>query len=215
MLFEQLHPIWQELLADQRELLKSIEAQLPKDSVPAKELILRAFQSDPREIRVLIIGQDPYPNPEHAIGLAFAVPRETSPLPPTLRNILTELRADIGLEAVSYGDLGLWANQGVMLLNRHLTTSAGQSAAHLSLGWAGFTARAVQQLVKIREHKLVAILWGNKAQELLPELSGAKILSSAHPSPLSAYRGFFGSRVFSQANHLLTKLGEPQIDWSC
>lgn len=215
MLFEQLHPVWQELLADQQELLKSIELELPTDTVPARDLILRAFQSDPRQTKVLIIGQDPYPTVEHASGLAFAVPRETSPLPPTLKNILIELREDVGPEAVSFGDVALWVDRGVMLLNRHLTTSAGQSAAHLSLGWASFTSRAVQELVKLREQKLVAILWGNKAQELLPELSGAKILSSAHPSPLSAYRGFLGSRVFTKTNQLLTTLGETPIDWSC
>lgn len=217
MLFAQMHPTWQRLLADQKSLLEQIEQKISHmpDLVPKKELLLRAFVSDPLTKRVLIIGQDPYPNPEHATGLAFAVPTGTSPLPPTLQNILKELRSDIGMKAVKTADLSRWESQGVMLLNRHLSTSAGNSAAHLDLGWGQFTTEAVKALHNLKGEALVAILWGRKAQELAVHLPQAKVIASAHPSPLSSYRGFFGSKPFTKTNYLLTTLGQPQIDWTC
>lgn len=217
MLFEQMHPNWQVLLEDQRKLLGAIEQKLENDQdiVPQVSNLLRAFGTDPHNQRVLIIGQDPYPTPEHATGLAFAVPPGTYPLPPTLLNILKELRSDIGSEAVKEGDLSRWAERGVMLLNRHLSTSAGKSAAHLEIGWGEFTTAAVSSLQKVRGRDLVAILWGRKAQELAVVLPQASVIASAHPSPLSSYRGFFGSKPFTKTNQLLTTLGQPQIDWSC
>ena len=217
MLFEQMHPNWQELLSSQRALLEAIEQKLSvtTDLVPKKERLLRAFETDPSLQKVLIIGQDPYPTPEHATGLAFAVPAGTHPLPPTLQNILKELRSDLGNSVVKTGDLSLWAERGVMLLNRHLSTSAGNSAAHLEIGWAEFTTKAVEALQRVRGENLAAILWGRKAQELAPVLSRASVIASAHPSPLSSYRGFFGSKPFTKTNQLLTTLGQPQIDWSC
>jgi uracil-DNA glycosylase len=146
------------------------------------------------------------------MGLAFAVPAGTKPLPPSLQNIYTELQSDLGID--SQPDLLHWQERGVLLLNRHLTTRANETAAHFKLGWDTFTKAAVSHVLEVRENKLVSILWGSKAQELSDELSRGKVISSVHPSPLSAYRGFFGSKPFSKANQLLAQLGESPIDWS-
>ncbi|MFM1957902.1 MAG: hypothetical protein RI929_265 [Actinomycetota bacterium] len=216
MFAKQLHPIWRELLADQLELLKEIEQRVLADpnSIPKHENILRAFQLPPDDYRVLIVGQDPYPNPEHAIGLSFAVPGGTKPLPPTLSNIFKELRSDLGEQVVKTGDITPWSKRGVMLLNRHLTTQANNTAGHLDLGWAEFTTAAVKGLQQVLGPKLVAILWGQRALELSTVLNQATIISSPHPSPLSSYRGFFGSRPFSRCNKALLELGLSPIDWS-
>jgi uracil-DNA glycosylase len=215
--FEEMHPAWQALLEDKRELLTQILVRYSEDpnAIPARQNLLRAFDYPPEHYRVLILGQDPYPNPEHAIGLAFAVPEGTLPLPPTLGNIFKELRNDLGVSIVKTADISVWARRGVMLLNRHLSTSANNSAAHLNFGWGEFTEAAVAALCRVRGEKLVAILWGQKAQELAGVLKDARVISSAHPSPLSSYRGFFGSKPFSACNKLLLELGEPEIDWSC
>lgn len=216
MLVEQLHPAWKELLKDELDHLAQIEQKLSGDSraIPAQENILRVFQKPPADYRVLIVGQDPYPNPEHAIGLSFAVPQATAPLPPTLANILKELSSDLGQELVSDGNIEPWSKRGVMLLNRHLTTSANQTAAHFSFGWERFTSAAVSKLQEARQGKLVAILWGSKAQELRPQLGNSIVIESVHPSPLSSYRGFFGSKPFSSCNKALLELGLEPIDWS-
>ena len=212
-----MHPRWQQLLVGERGLLGEILAQYDADqnAIPERSRLLRAFEYPPEHYRVLIVGQDPYPNPEHAIGLAFAVPHQTHPLPPTLGNIFKELRSDLGLSVVREGDISVWAGRGVMLLNRHLSTSAHNSAAHLNFGWDRFTTAAVRALSRVRQERLVAILWGQKAQELAGDLGGARVISSPHPSPLSSYRGFFGSKPFSGCNKLLLELGEEPIDWSC
>lgn len=212
-----MHPAWQALLEDKRELLTQILVRYSEDpnAIPARQNLLRAFEYPPEHYRVLILGQDPYPNPEHAIGLAFAVPEGTLPLPPTLGNIFKELRNDLGVSIVKTADISVWAQRGVMLLNRHLSTSANNSAAHLNFGWGEFTEAAVAALCRVRGKNLVAILWGQKAQELAGVLKDARVISSAHPSPLSSYRGFFGSKPFSACNKLLLELGEPEIDWSC
>jgi len=215
MLFDQLHAGWQTLLADQRDTLARLDRLVESegDLVPESNRVLAAFATDPAKLRVLIVGQDPYPNPNHAVGLAFAVPPDTKPLPPTLANIYRELREDV-LGPDAEPDLSGWANRGVLLLNRHLTTRAGQSAAHASWGWGSFTDAAVSALAKLHRGRLVAILWGNRAQELLPRVGNARVISSAHPSPLSSYRGFFGSRPFSRANQELARLGLTPVDWS-
>ena len=212
-----MHPRWQQLLAPERELLSEILASYQSDpsAIPERTKLLRAFEIAPENYRVLIVGQDPYPNPGHAIGLSFAVPVGTSPLPPTLGNIFKELRADLGVQVVRTGDISVWAQRGVMLLNRHLSTSAHNSAAHLNFGWDNFTTAAVRALQQVRGERLVAILWGQKAQELAGDLGKARVISSAHPSPLSSYRGFLGSKPFSSCNKLLLELGEEPIDWSC
>jgi uracil-DNA glycosylase len=215
-MFRALHPEWQKVLADQKSSLVEIENLIANDpgTIPDRSSIFRAFEIPPSQYRVLILGQDPYPNPHHANGLAFAVPHGTNPLPPTLANIFKELRSDLGHGFVKSGDITPWHQRGVMLLNRHLTPRESETAAHFNCGWEEFTQRAVQELVKARGGKLVAILWGRRAQELAPELGAATVLASPHPSPLSSYRGFFGSKPFSSCNKALINLGMEPIDWS-
>ena len=217
MFFEQMHPSWQEALAGQRDLLDEIEANVSTDAAvaPALPLVMRAFEQPVDSVRVLLVGQDPYPTPGQAIGLSFAVAPEVSPLPRSLQNMMRELRDDLGKEVSNGGDLQRWANQGVMLLNRHLTTSSGTSAAHFDAGWARFTEAAIKVLNRARGRKLVAILWGNEAIALQRLLTDVQVVSSAHPSPLSARRGFFGSKPFSKTNDALVFVGEQPIDWSC
>lgn len=217
MFFEQMHPTWQAALAGQRELLAEIEAKVSTDAAvaPALPRVMRAFEQSVDSVRVLIVGQDPYPTPGHAIGLSFAVSPEVSPLPRSLQNMMRELRDDLGRDVSNGGDLQRWASQGVMLLNRHLTTSSGQIAAHFDAGWSRFTDAAISVLNRARGRKLVAILWGNEAISLQRLLPDVQVISSAHPSPLSARKGFFGSKPFSRANKALGFVGEEKIDWSC
>jgi len=181
--------------------------------VPAPEHVFRALQVPPEDVRVLLVGQDPYPNPDHAMGWSFSVPRGVTPLPPSAKNIRTELRDDLGVDTGEHFELGHWVNQGVLLLNRHLTTAAGSPGAHHALGWEKVTNRIVQVLVERNPH-FVAIIWGRQAAGLLPLLGSTPRIESAHPSPLSAHRGFFGSRPISDTNALLEKLGQQPIDWS-
>lgn len=217
MFFEQMHPSWQQALAGQRDLLDQIEANVSTDAAvaPALPLVMRAFEQPVDSVRVLLVGQDPYPGPGHAIGLSFAVAPEVSPLPRSLQNMMRELRDDLGKDVSNGGDLQRWSSQGVMLLNRHLTTSSGTSAAHFDAGWARFTDAAITVLNRARGRKLVAILWGNEAIALQRLLTDVQVVSSAHPSPLSARRGFFGSKPFSKTNEALKFVGEQPIDWSC
>ena len=217
MFFEQMHPSWQQALAGQRDLLDQIEANVSTDAAvaPAMPMVMRAFEQPVDSVRVLLVGQDPYPGPGHAIGLSFAVAPEVSPLPRSLQNMMRELRDDLGREVSNGGDLQRWSNQGVMLLNRHLTTSSGTSAAHFDAGWARFTDAAISVLNRARGRKLVAILWGNEAIGLQRLLADVQVVSSAHPSPLSARRGFFGSKPYSKTNEALKFVGEQPIDWSC
>ena len=218
MFFEQMHPSWQAALADTKTMLAAIEAKLDalgKEYVPAKVHVMRAFEQTLDDIRVLIVGQDPYPTAGHAIGLSFAVDVNVKPLPRSLKNILIELKDDLGKSVSSEGDLSLWSKQGVLLLNRHLTTDESEAGAHADLGWADFTDKVITVLNRKLGRKLVAILWGNQAQQLSPALCDCTVISSAHPSPLSARRGFFGSKPFSKTNQALTQVGEQPIDWSC
>lgn len=180
---------------------------------PDPEAILRAFDTPPQSVRVLLVGQDPYPGAGHACGLAFSVERTVSPLPPSLRNIREELRRDLGLSLPGHGDLSLWANNGVLLLNRHLTSLVGSTGGHRHLGWARFSDRVISGLVR-SGHEFVPVLWGREAQELGPLCGGLTRVESAHPSPLSARLGFFGSKPFSTANRLLEDMGHPPVDWS-
>lgn len=217
MFFEQMHPSWQAALASQRDLLDRIEAQVLGDAqiTPPAGQVMRAFELPIDQVRVLIVGQDPYPTPGHAIGLSFAVAPEVTPLPRSLQNIMRELRDDLGKSVGNNGALQLWASRGVMLLNRHLSTSSGESAAHFDAGWAQFTDAAIRALNRARGNKLVAVLWGNEAISLRTLLPDAQVLTSPHPSPLSARKGFFGSKPFSRANEALRFVGEAEIDWSC
>jgi uracil-DNA glycosylase len=181
--------------------------------LPAGEHILRAFTQPFADVRVLIVGQDPYPTPGHPIGLSFAVERDVRPIPRSLQNIYRELRADIGIPTPDHGDLTAWTEHGVLLLNRCLTVAPGASAAHRGKGWEAVTDQAIRALVG-RRTPLVAILWGRDAQTLRPMLGSVPAIESAHPSPMSADRGFFGSKPFSRANALLAEQGAEPIDWS-
>jgi uracil-DNA glycosylase len=179
---------------------------------PSGDRVLRAFQRPLADVRVLVVGQDPYPNPDHPVGLSFSVPREVRPLPPSLANIYAELATDLGIPPAPHGDLSAWADRGVMLLNRVLTVEPGRSNSHKGKGWETVTEHAIRVLAQ-RGGPLVAILWGNDARRLKPWLDGVPTVESAHPSPLSAYRGFFGSKPFSQVNALLASQGAEPVDW--
>lgn len=180
--------------------------------LPAGEDVLRAFTTPLADVCVLIVGQDPYPTPGHPIGLSFAVERHVRPLPRSLVNIYKELEADLGIPPASHGDLTAWQEQGVMLLNRVLTVRPGAPASHRRRGWEEVTELAIRSLVE-RGGPLVAVLWGRDAQSLVPMLGDVPHVASPHPSPLSASRGFFGSRPFSQVNALLEQQGAAPVDW--
>jgi uracil-DNA glycosylase len=182
--------------------------------LPAGPNVLRAFTYPFNQVRVLIVGQDPYPTPGHAVGLSFSVAADVRPLPRSLDNIFTEYGKDLGHPPPATGDLTPWAERGVMLLNRVLTVRPGNPASHRGKGWEAVTECAIRALVA-REQPLVAVLWGRDAATLKPMLDGGHCTSieSVHPSPLSASRGFFGSRPFSRANELLEKMGADPIDW--
>lgn len=207
---EVLRPVQQQLDA-LSEFLESERAS-GHEVLPAAEHVLRAFAQPLADVRVLIVGQDPYPTPGHAIGLSFACDAHVRPLPRSLSNIYRELADDLGLDAPQHGDLSAWSAHGVMLLNRVLTVRAGEAGSHRNRGWEAITDCAIDALVA-RGTPLVAILWGKDAQTLRPRLAPYAVIESAHPSPLSARRGFFGSRPFSRANAALVEQGAAAIDW--
>lgn len=181
--------------------------------LPAGEHVLRAFQRPLADVKVLIVGQDPYPTPGHPVGLSFSVAPDVRPLPPSLLNIFKELGDDLGLPTPSCGDLTPWADAGVLLLNRSLTVSPGRANSHRGKGWEPVTECAITALAK-RGGPLAAILWGRDAQSLKPMLGPVPWVESPHPSPLSAHRGFFGSRPFSRVNDLLVRQGGTPVDWA-
>lgn len=217
-LAELVAPDWAAALAPVEDRIAAMGAFLREEVagghgyLPAGEDILRAFTRPLAEVRVLILGQDPYPTPGNAVGLSFSVAPEVRPLPGSLVNIYRELKADLGIEPAPHGDLTHWFEQGVLLLNRVLTVRPGAPASHRGKGWEEVTACAVEALAA-RGGPLVAILWGRDAQTARPLLGEVPVLASAHPSPLSARSGFFGSRPFSQANLLLDEQGAAPIDW--
>jgi uracil-DNA glycosylase len=179
---------------------------------PPREQIFASLALAPQDVRVVIIGQDPYPNSAHAMGLSFSVPEGTRPLPPSLRNILAELASDVGESAVSQGSLEPWQEQGVLLLNRVLTVESGRSDSHKSLGWQPVT-EAILTAVLAANPDVIAVLWGSQAQQVSGMFKPDCVIQSVHPSPLSAYRGFLGSRPFSAVNRLLAKHQVPEIHW--
>ncbi|MFC9836618.1 uracil-DNA glycosylase [Rhodococcus sp. NPDC127530] len=183
-----------------------------REYLPAGENVLRAFTHPFSEVKVLIVGQDPYPTPGHAVGLSFSVAPDVRPVPRSLGNIFTEYSKDLGYETPTTGDLTPWSRQGVLLLNRVLTVQPGLPASHRKKGWEAVTEQAIRALVA-RPEPLVAILWGRDASTLKPMLGDVPTIESAHPSPLSASRGFFGSRPFSRANELLDSLGAEPVNW--
>ena len=180
--------------------------------LPAGDHVLRAFQRPLAEVKVLVVGQDPYPTPGHPVGLSFSVAPDVRPLPKSLVNIYRELADDLGVRTPEHGDLTAWADAGVLLLNRSLTVRPGQPASHRGKGWEVVTDRAIEVLAQ-RGGPLAAILWGRDAQSLKPVLGPIPWVESAHPSPLSASRGFFGSRPFSRVDRLLTEQGGDPVRW--
>jgi uracil-DNA glycosylase len=207
-----LHPVADQITTMGAVLRSEIAAG--HGYLPAGENVLRAFTFPFDDVRVLIVGQDPYPTPGHAVGLSFSVAPEVQPLPRSLSNIFREYTTDLGHPAPTSGDLTPWAQRGVMLLNRVLTVRPGTPASHRGKGWEAVTECAIRALVE-RSRPLVAVLWGRDAATLKPMLTGGHCMTieSVHPSPLSASRGFFGSRPFSRANQLLTEMGSDPIDW--
>lgn len=187
--------------------------------LPAGENVLRAFKQPFARVRVLIVGQDPYPTPGHAVGLAFSVAPEVRPLPASLVNIFREYSDDLGYPAPATGDLSPWSERGVLLLNRVLTVQPGKPGSHRGKGWEEVTEQAIRALAARTSagrpggEPLVAILWGRDARTLVPLLDGIPSIESAHPSPYSAANGFFGSHPFSRANHLLEQEGAEPVDW--
>ena len=218
-LAELIAPDWAEALAPVEPVVADLGAFLRAETaaghpyLPAGSHILRAFTQPLRQVKVLIVGQDPYPTPGHAVGLSFSVDRAVWPLPKSLVNIYRELRDDLGMVPPKHGDLSAWADQGVLLLNRVLTVRAGEPGSHRGRGWEQVTDTAITTLVE-RGGPLVAILWGRDAQSLKPALGDVPLIESAHPSPLSASRGFFGSRPFSRANEVLRGQGAEPVDWT-
>lgn len=215
---ELLDPGWAEALSPVAENIAKLgdflraENRAGRGYLPAGENVLRAFTYPFDKVRVLIVGQDPYPTPGHPIGLAFAVNRAVRPIPRSLQNIYRELRDDLGITPPAHGDLTGWAQNGVLLLNRVLTVRPGASGSHRDKGWEVVTERAIEALVA-RNKPLVAILWGSDAKKLAPLLEKYPSIQSVHPSPLSASGGFFGSKPFSRANALLAQQGADPIDW--
>lgn len=208
---EALAPVDERITAMGRFLRAELAAGRPY--LPAGDDVFKAFRRPLAEVRVLIVGQDPYPTPGHPIGLSFAVAPHVRPLPGSLRNIFQEMSTDLGIPPSPHGDLTAWSDRGVMLLNRVLTVRPGESAAHRGRGWEEVTDAAIAALVR-RGGAAAAILWGRDAQSLKPMLGRIPWVESAHPSPLSASRGFFGSRPFSRVNRLLEEQGAEPVDWS-
>ncbi|MDQ1717514.1 MAG: uracil-DNA glycosylase [Pseudonocardiales bacterium] len=198
-------------VAEMGQFLRS-EILAGRSYLPAGPDVLRAFAQPFDEVRVLLVGQDPYPTPGHPIGLSFAVAADVRPVPRSLANIFRELQDDLGLPAPTNGDLTPWTRQGVLLLNRVLTVAPGQSGSHQGKGWEKVTEQAVRALAA-RGRPLVAVLWGRQAQSLRPLLTGVTRIESVHPSPLSASGGFFGSKPFSRANAALIQAGADPVDW--
>jgi len=211
-------PDWAAALADVEPQIHAMgdflraEVAAGRTYLPDGPHIFAAFSRPLADVRVLVVGQDPYPTPGHPMGLSFSVQPQVRPVPRSLVNIYTELAEDVGVPTPSNGDLRPWADQGVMLLNRVLTVRPGTPASHRGKGWEQVTEAAIKALVA-RGGPLVAILWGRDAASLKPWLGDVPTVESAHPSPLSAYRGFFGSRPFSRVNALLEEQGGAPVDW--
>jgi len=215
---ELLAPDWAQALTPVADRIAAMgdflraELAAGRSYLPSGPNVLRAFTRPMADVRVLVVGQDPYPTPGHAVGLSFSVAPDVRPLPPSLVNIYAELEADLAIPRAASGDLTGWFNQGVLLLNRVLTVRPGAPASHRGKGWEQVTECAIDALAA-RGGPLVAILWGKDAQTLAPRLEGIAQIASPHPSPMSARYGFFGSRPFSRANAALAAQGATPIDW--
>lgn len=211
-------PDWADALAPVSDTIAAMgdflrdEIAAGRGYLPHGPNILRAFAEPMAAVRVLVVGQDPYPTPGHAVGLSFSVAPDVRPVPKSLQNIFTELENDLGVPRPPSGDLTPWTKQGVLLLNRVLTVSPGRPASHRGKGWEAVTEQAIRALVA-RRTPLVALLWGRDAQSLQPMLGDTPVITSPHPSPLSASRGFFGSRPFSRVNGYLAEHDTAPVDW--
>lgn len=216
---ELMAPDWAQAMAPVEREIRAMgdflraEIQAGRGYLPHGNSVFRAFTYPLQNVKVLIVGQDPYPTPGHPMGLSFSVHPNVRPLPRSLSNIYRELHDDVGVIPAQHGDLSAWCENGVMLLNRALTVEPGKPASHRAKGWEAITDHAIKQLVA-RNKPLVAILWGRQAQELKPLLGNTPTIESAHPSPLSASRGFFESRPFSRANELLIAQGAEPVNWA-
>ncbi len=214
-----LAPDWAAALAAEDDTLRGLGSMLRGEHdagtsfLPPPTRVLRALAAPLSGVKVLIVGQDPYPTPGHSVGLAFSVDKATRPLPRSLNNIFKELHSDLGITPSAHGDLSAWAAQGVLLLNRVLTVAPGATGSHRRRGWEEVTECVIRALAA-RDQPLVSVLWGREAQKLAPLLAGTAVVESAHPSPLSASRGFFGSKPFTQVNALLKGQGSLPIDWA-
>ena len=212
-------PDWAEALAPVDDHIAGMgrflreEIAAGRGYLPAGQHVMRAFQRPLADVKVLVVGQDPYPTPGHPVGLSFSVAPDVRPLPPSLVNIFKELVADVGVPLPSCGDLTPWADAGVLLLNRSLTVGPGRANSHRGKGWEPVTECAIQALAK-RGGPIAAILWGRDAQTLKSMLGPVPWVESVHPSPLSAHRGFFGSRPFSRVNRMLEEQGGVPVDWA-
>ena len=213
-----VHDSWIEFLEADENLLKEIGEKL-RDEIaaghryaPEGNSIFRALQMPVNDVKVLILGQDPYPTLGHAMGWAFSVPDDVHSFPPSLRNIFLELQADLGCEIPRSGNLNHWVNQGVLLLNRTLSVRVGEARSHYKFGWEKITLHAIQGLANTNK-SFISILWGSDAQAVVEYLDPSRVITSVHPSPLSAHRGFFGSKPFSRANEMLTKAGITPVGW--
>jgi uracil-DNA glycosylase len=224
-------PLEELMAADWAEALRAVDIELRAvlsflagevaaghQVLPSPSNLLRAFRQPLAGVKVLVVGQDPYPTPGHAVGLSFAVDPRTRPIPRSLANIYRELEADLGIPARVHGDLSAWSDQGVLLLNRVMSVRAGSAGSHRGKGWEAITTAAVTAVASRRtpdggKAPLVAVLWGKEAEGLSPLLADTAVVSSAHPSPLSASRGFFGSKPFSRVNDLLREQGCSGVTW--
>ena len=205
-----VHSSWEPIFEPISGLIESLLSKIENEDIaPPMSSIFRAFEMDVASVRCVIVGQDPYPTPGNAMGLAFSVAPAVEKIPPSLKNILKELESDQGVPLPNNGDLSRWVSGGVLLLNRVLTTRLGESDAHKSIGWQAITDHIASELGK---RGVVAVLWGKQAQELAQYFSNT--VESVHPSPLSAHRGFFGSKPFSRVNEILNAIEGKPIDWS-
>ena len=200
-------PAWREIVGLDR--LRQISKEIGSDFIPAPKLIFRSLECAPSDVKVVIVGQDPYPNPQHAMGLAFSVPAEIKVLPASLKNIYKELKADLGVIREN-GDLSGWSEQGVLLLNMSLTVLPNQTGSHSKIGWQVITQQIISDVAK---RGALAVLWGREAQLMSKYFAQEDQFTAPHPSPLSVYRGFYGSKPFSNVNRRLEEKGLTPIKW--
>jgi uracil-DNA glycosylase len=210
-IFQSVHPSWIPFLEPlQQEITSTFELVSQGEYIPAIDRILAPLSTSIDDVKVVIVGQDPYPNADYADGFAFSVRPEVSPFPASLINIFKEIESDLGTAMPTDGNLERWSRQGVLLINRTLTTLPGESHAHQKSGWMAITEVIIRE---VATRGAVGILWGGNAQQMSDYFDDSRVIKSAHPSPLSAYRGFFGSKPFSQCNAMLAQIGKTEISW--